>query len=330
MKNKIIEDFYNISIIKKQSLSAGYICKKWILTTENSKYLLKRMDINELNRLKFINIIQNILSINNLSARIIFTTDNSTYFIYNNNYYVLYEYIDGTQLNKQKLSFQEQYELGYLLGNIHKILNSTEIQNIENYNTKCLNMSRPNIDRINDLICLHIKKGNKEAIMILKSKLKLLKEFNFENIKQAYLKYNNKIVHGDFYLDNIIKTNKLMCLDLDQTCIFPLQYEIYRAISMICYDENFDDLKILNNIENFLKGYKSVYHISDDYLLEGLDLFNYISLNSLYCLGIDDDISYAKYKFKMIQWLIENKDSIIDIIKGGNNEKTDSNFSYSI
>ena len=330
MENSIIEDFYNISIIKKQSLSAGYTCKKWILTTKNSKYLLKEMVINELNRLEFINIVQNILSINNLSAKIIFTTDGSTYFIYDNNYYVLYEYIDGIHLDKQKLSFQEQYELGCFLGNIHKILNSIKIQNIEKYNTKCLNMSSPNLDRINDLIHLHVKKGNKEAIMLLRSKLKMLKEFNFENIKQTYLKYNNRIVHGDFYLDNIIKTNKLMCIDLDQTCIFPLQYEIYRAMSMICYDESLDDLKILHNIENFLKGYKSVYHISNEYLLEGLDLFNYISLNSLYCLGIDDDISYAKYKFKMIGWLIKNKGSIINIIKGVNNEKTNSNFNYSI
>lgn len=330
MKNRIIEDFYNISIIKKQFLSAGYICKKWILTTKNSKYLLKEMAINELNRLEFINIVQNILSINNLSAKIIFTTDGSTYFMHDNNYYVLYEYIDGTHLDKQKLSFQEQYELGCFLGNIHKILNSTDIQNIEKYNTKCLNMSSPNLDRINNLIHLHFRKGNKEAISILKSKLKLLKEFNFENIKQTYLKYNNKIVHGDFYLDNIIKANKLMCIDLDQTCIFPLQYEIYRAISMICYDESLDDLKILHNIKNFLNGYKSVYHISNENLLEGLDLFNYISLNSLYCLGIDDDISYAKYKFKMIGWLIKNKGSIINIIKGENNEKTNSNFSYSI
>ena len=266
MENSIIEDFYNISIIKKQSLSAGYTCKKWILTTKNSKYLLKEMVINELNRLEFINIVQNILSINNLSAKIIFTTDGSTYFIYDNNYYVLYEYIDGIHLDKQKLSFQEQYELGYLLGNIHKILNSIKIQNIEKYNTKCLNMSSPNLDRINDLIHLHVKKGNKEAIMLLRSKLKMLKEFNFENIKQTYLKYNNRIVHGDFYLDNIIKTNKLMCIDLDQTCIFPLQYEIYRAMSMICYDESLDDLKILHNIENFLKVYKSVYHISNEYL----------------------------------------------------------------
>lgn len=330
MENRIIEDFYNISIIKKQSLLAGYVCKKWILTTQNSKYLLKEMAINELNRLEFINIVQNILSINNLSAKIISTTDGSTYFIYDNHYYVLYEYIDGTHLDKQKLSFQEQYELGYLLGNIHKILNSTKIQNIEKYNTKCLNMSSPNLDRINDLIQLHSRKENKDAICLLKSKLKMLKEFNFEKIEQTYLKYNNKIVHGDFYLDNIIKTNKLLCIDLDQTCVFPLQYEIYRAISMICYDESFDDLKNLHNIENFLKGYKSVYHISDEYLLEGLDLFNYISLNSLYCLGVDDDISYAKYKFKMIEWLIMNKDCIVNIIKGGNNEKTNSNFSYSI
>ena len=330
MENRIIEDFYNISIIKKQSLLAGYVCKKWILTTQNSKYLLKEMAINELNRLEFINIVQNILSINNLSAKIISTTDGSTYFIYDNHYYVLYEYIDGTHLDKQKLSFQEQYELGYLLGNIHKILNSTKIQSIEKYNTKCLNMSSPNLDRINDLIQLHSRKENKDAICLLKSKLKMLKEFNFEKIEQTYLKYNNKIVHGDFYLDNIIKTNKLLCIDLDQTCVFPLQYEIYRAISMICYDESFDDLKILHNIENFLKGYKSVYHISDEYLLEGLDLFNYISLNSLYCLGVDDDISYAKYKFKMIEWLIMNKDCIVNIIKGENNEKTNSNFSYSI
>ena len=191
-------------------------------------------------------------------------------------------------------------------------------------------MTTPNIDRINNLISLHVKTGNTEAIQILRSKLKLLKKVDFRSIEQIYLKYNNKIVHGDFYLDNIIKTNKLVCLDLDQTCIFPLQYEIYRAISMICYDKNFDDTKILYNIKNFLEGYKNVYYITNEYLLDGLNLFNYISLNSLYCLDVDDDISYAKYKFEMIKWLLSKKNSVINIIKEVNSEEANTSFSYSI
>ena len=330
MKNKIINDFYNIFIIEKQPLSLGYACKKWILTTKDRKYLLKEMAVDKLNRLEFINVVQNILSSNNLSAKIIFTIDGRTYFTYNDKYYVLYEYIDGLHLNKQRLGSQEQYKLGELLGNIHKTLNSSIIKNIKNYDTKNLNMTTPNIDRINNLIRLHVKTGNTEAIQILRSKLKLLKKVDFRSIEQIYLKYNNKIVHGDFYLDNIIKTNKLVCLDLDQTCIFPLQYEIYRAISMICYDKNFDDTKILYNIKNFLEGYKNVYYITNEYLLDGLNLFNYISLNSLYCLDVDDDISYAKYKFEMIKWLLSKKNSVINIIKEVNSEEANTSFSYSI
>ena len=330
MKNRIIEDIYNISIIKKQLLSEGYACRKWILTTENGKYVLKQMNIKELNRLKFVNSIQKLLSDNNLTANIINTKDNCTHFIYDSNFYVLYQYIDGYHLDKHKLSIENQYELGCLLGNIHRVLNSSMIAAGENYNSRCLNMREPNIDKITDLIILHKKNDNKEAVKLLKSKLRLLKKYNYEDIRYLFFKYNDKIVHGDFYLDNIIKSDSLICLDLDQTCVFPLQYEIYRAMSMICYDGDFDDLKVLKNIKSFLKGYQSIYSISVEDLIDGLEIFNYISLNSLYCLGVNDDISYAKYKLKMIKWVLKNRDSIIRIIQEVKDEKANSNFSFSL
>ena len=70
-----------------------------------------------------------------------------------------------------------------------------------------------------------------------------------DTIDKANLKLSKQIVHGDFYLDNIIITgNTLKITDLDQVCIFYKMYEVIRGMMMIAYDENLNDIDNMSRI----------------------------------------------------------------------------------
>ena len=64
-------------------------------------------------------------------------------------------------------------------------------------------------------------------------------------------------MHGDFYLDNIIKKeNKLIITDLDQVCVFYKMYEVIRGMMMIAYDEEKTNIANIKRVISFLNGYQ--------------------------------------------------------------------------
>lgn len=313
MNYKLIEKKYCIRVDNIKKIDKGYDCNKWVVSSKNSQFFLKQMNINSLDRLKFINYVQNNISSCEIAPKIILTTNGKSYFKYMNKYYILYEFISGNCPIKKDLTDNDQYELGLLLGKIHKCLNNAKFKMPKEFDGNSLNFSEPNFKKIKILINTYNNK-NPEISAILSNKLNFLQKVDYVEIYNLFKKYNNKIVHGDFYLDNIIKNDKFVCIDFDQSCFFPLQYEIYRAISMICFDKEYSNEKIFNNIKYFLKGYKMSCYLEKRDLILCLRLFIYISMNSIYCFDDIKNINYAKYKYEMTEWMINNQKKIIDII----------------
>lgn len=312
--NEILKN-YNIENYEIKKMSKGFACEKWLVECQNKMYILKKMPTSKIMRLEFINLVQNVLAKSKIAPQIIKTKDNKEYHFFDNEAYIMYEYICGESLNKQNLSLKDIHDIGKLLGKIHKILNFNSYE-LKDYNHNSLSMRCPNIDNIKNYINKYIDSEDcidkKKALKILNYKLKYLNNINYDYIISLFEKYNNTIVHGDFYTDNILLTsNGLICFDLDQTCTFPLVYEIYRAMSIICYDKKYSNKKILTNLREFVLGYNEENIIDSETLYFGLELFIYITNNSLYCLDLGNDISYAEYKYQMIKWLEKNKTKVL-------------------
>lgn len=334
MNNNILEN-YNLTTATVEELSKGYTCNKWVVNLDERKYLLKEMQECDVRRIEFINLIQEKISSYNLAPKILKTIDGNDFVVNNGRFYIMYEFINGSNFKKELLTELDIFSMGKLLGKIHHILDNFNYNKENKYLAKSLSMREPNIDKIKHYIFQYNHKKNilesNKALEILNFKLKFLNQVKYEDIDKIFTKYNNSIVHGDFYIDNLLLTNNgIVCVDFDQTCLFPLSYEFYRAVSMICYDENFDDYKILNNINLFMFGYISEHSISNSELLDGLELFIYITNNSLYCLSLGDDITYAEYKYKMVKWITKNKDKIAKNIMEVKSEKANTNISFSV
>ena len=147
----------------------------------------------------------------------------------------------------------------------------------------------------------------------------ILEKISNTDIQKAKIQLKKQIVHGDFYLDNLInKDNKLIITDLDQVCVFYKMYEVIRGMMMIAFDEEKTDTENIKKIISFLKGYQ------EENILEDMDmsinLYLYTLANSLYCLQENDYMDFHKKKFaftryNMLKWLYENKEIIIKNIE---------------
>ena len=176
-----------------------------------------------------------------------------------------------------------------------------------------LKISEPKCNLMQELI----KKNTNDKLYtkMLMDKIELISNFQYSKLQELEKEKEQQIIHGDFYLDNlIINKNKIKAIDYEQTGLFYKEYEVIRALFMICYNPKFDDNKNLENMKKFIEGYKKFDKNID--LQFGIELFSYSSANSLYCYddwnkSTDSIKEYAKYRYEMLKWILINKKEIL-------------------
>lgn len=317
----------NFDILKKYSLgeskvnkaNQGYINDVWDITTLESRFILKRFNKVDKEKLNYLLSIEDSLLnlcpsiIKNNSGELCTELDNAEL-------YVLYEFVEGRHLNRNDVTPEIAKKIGNYLGKFHK-----ELFNIGQYMEKnylsSLHISAPKTSEITAL--LEENRSEKSYTKLLNNKLIVLSEIDYDEINSFMSQLPLQIVHGDFYLDNLIytKNNEWKIIDFEQSGLFYKEYEIARALFMICY--NSDDTRQYNfeKISNFLDGYKE----SNDFMdLRGvIKLFLYSLANSLYCFKDWKNLSlekreYALYRNNMMIWIYDN---LTDIMRY--NEKND-------
>lgn len=311
MIEKLVKINYNLIVVKCKKENRGYACNKWTIECNNGyKYFLKEMKTNSIERINFINFVQNKLSKKTVAPKIIKTINKKNYFIFDNKIYVLYEFISSDVINNII-----PYNAGKLLAQIHILLNSLNVDiHNKNFDIDCIKFAEPRIKEINILIKLYT--NNDFEYKILKDKLNKLKNYkiNFNGMQKS-------IIHGDFYLDNIIvNQDKYVIIDFDQCCYFYSMYELFRAIMKFCYNSNDESKKILKQIKEFVLGYDSNYNITEDDFKKGINLYLYMQLNDLYYFLPENNKAlnmqnYIIKKHEELLWLNKNKSKVINIIK---------------
>lgn len=300
---EIIEN-YNINVKHIEKLNKGYATNKWIITTNNKKYILKEENISK-ERLEFILYVVN--NLKKLSPSIIKTKNSDLFVESNNKFYYLMQFINSKEiqnLDDKKLFF----EIGKVLATLHKEL-------------KKLNEKQDSFIDYNDntkILEQYLKDAKEEKyieyIKIIEYKLSIINEINKTNINLKELE--NQVIHGDFYLDNILYNDKFIIIDFDQTCTFYKEYEVLRAMMMICMRDNRKET--LNNMKIFIKGYLSDNQINSP--KDAYNLYLYIQANSLSSLkkehyNILTKREFAFKRFNILKFLYEEKDEIIKILE---------------
>ncbi len=319
MDNSELDNIIKEYIDEKYSveeLHRGYAHKKWIITGENETIFLKSFNDISQNRIEFINYIQDYLKL--YTPNLIKNKKNCTYTQLNDKTYVAYELLNGKSINKFEISQGIIEKIGTFLGKLHSELNQVILQP---YFTEIssLKINENSILKIEKLIRDKKEFKDKDYYEILKAKRKILNKLPIDTLDKANLKLSKQIVHGDFYLDNIIITDNILKItDLDQVCIFYKMYEVIRGMMMIAYDENLNDIDNMSRIKSFILGYQKENSIED--LNLSIDLYLYTLASSMYCLQEKDwndenKKRFAKTRFNMLKWLYNKKTTLIKNIE---------------
>jgi len=312
---------YNIKDIKIEILNKGYASQKWkIYDEENNIYILKQINKQNLERLKFILNVQS--ELNKYSPKIISTKDDLLYCTSGNNIYYLYKYIDA---NSVDINNKTLNEIGEFLFILHE-----KMKKIEMKKNTFLNVE-DNIHVLNEYLKYYIENNKKDYIDILKYKLSIL-----EKLTITHINFNNlteQIIHGDFYIDNILYNKEYKIIDFDQCCHFYREYEVLRAMFMLSLTEDLNKKIILSNMKQFIRGYCNTSSLISP--IDAYNLYLYVQANSLSSIKpiqSEDEQrkKFAKKRFKILKFLYENKKDIISILGGDNNEKADTSFSTSV
>lgn len=183
-------------------------CVSYIVNSSNEKYFLKIIDNAFLDTaIQSIDIQQYLIKNGFPVPQIIETKDNSSYFIYENQLFVLYEYIDGVEPNINN----NAEEVGNLVGKLHKLMSSYSSE-LTTHNKEFF------VDRYIDIL--------------------RKKHYPDEKLNE-YIEIGNQLwnsvkdlpcgfCHGDLHRGNLLKTenNKIYVLDFDTACFAPQLFDI--------------------------------------------------------------------------------------------------------
>lgn len=299
--------FYDIVVSDVTVLSKGYASRKWIIVDrDKKKYILKEIVKQSSDRLDFILLVQN--QLDKLSAKIIKTKDNSLFVNVDKKFYYLCEYLDNEDINIEK----EIYDIGFFLASLHN-----KMLSINNIHSDFLKVE-DNVSILKEYLKYHQQHNNLEYVEYIEYKLSILEEIKITDINFNHL--TKQIIHGDFYADNIIKTNNIYkIVDFDQCCEFYKEYEILRGMFMICNnDGQITDYKRKLMIQ-FINGYCSIEKLGN--VEDAYNFYLYIQANSLSSLKPEDfskkeKRKFAKKRINILNSLVENKKEILEILKG--------------
>lgn len=297
----LISRLYGIKVESIEPFDGGFSSNNWIVTdADGVRFFLKEMPFKNIDRIKFLNEVQNYLYDNGFSIPVLMTTNGNGYFIMNNAVFVLYKYVQGERIEKTH-DKASAYFWGTYLGKVHQLLKEYDTDNIIK---AAFTINKPQIPYLKQIINDNIFDG-------IAREIAEYKRYRLENylykIPDVH-SWKTQIVHGDFYLNNIIKSGKNMFLiDFERTSYFYQEYEIMRAAIMIG-DFKFNGIdteNVISYLIDFIKGYLEYGYIQCDFY-DLVDFYDYMQLNDLYYLKKDTegkDILFFQRKYDISKWL---------------------------
>lgn len=223
-------------------------CVSYIVNSGNEKYFLKIIDNAFLDTaIQSIDIQQYLIENDFPVPKIIKTKDSSSYFIYENQLFVLYEYIDGIEPNLD----DNVEKIGELVAKLHKLMSSYSGE---------------------------LTTHNKE--FFVDGYINILKQKRYNDKKLSeYIEIGNSLwdgvknspygfCHSDLHRGNLLQTadDKIYMLDFDTVCFAPQLFDIAVMCDTTDYF-NFDKNEFYHTTEifnQFMKSYSKYNQLNYD------------------------------------------------------------------
>ncbi|EKE20677.1 MAG: hypothetical protein ACD_7C00505G0004 [uncultured bacterium] len=275
-----------LSVVEK-----GFLSENYILKNKHKKFFLKKYRSIGLERLKETHAIKKFFSENGIPVVMpIYTNAKKTFFLWDGAYYSLFPFVDGKQINVDKLNKKEIESCAELLAKIHLVTEN-----------KCPKLvkersfgwdKKDSLKRAKYVVNLIKNKKvqsafDKKVIKYLLQKIELIGK-NKIRYQELGLK-NNHLIHGDFHEDNIFFDKKggiIGIFDWEKNNQSPRVLELVRAMWFLCFYDRYDG-SAFKRAQIFLSKYNNVYPISKDELRRGIIAWH---LNQLHSMWVVDEV----------------------------------------
>lgn len=275
-----------LSVVKK-----GFLSENYVLKNKKRKFFLKKYRDLGLRRLKETHKVKKFFSDNHIPVIMpINTKNNKTFFVWDSSYYGLFPFVDGINLETNKMDRDEIKNCAELLAKIHLASRYKFPKLVEE---RSFAWDRDSfLKRTNIILNLIKNKKIKSAFdkkiekhLLNKIKIASKNRIDYDDLKLK----NDHLIHGDFHADNIFfdsRGNVLSVFDWDKNNQSPRVMEIVRAMRFICFHDKYNEINF-KNAQIFLEKYNNIYPIDKDELMRGILAWY---LNQLYTLWVMDEI----------------------------------------
>lgn len=265
---------YNIgNYISIEKVPEGILNDNYILTTINGKYFIKSVREKAKDKLKTISSVETLMHDKGVPAVTMLKTKTGDIFMTDDTeVYTLYPFIEARK--DSNYSDADYRSMGEMLGKIH-IAGSTDIPN----SLKSKEFKRPS----NEVILSRLKsyrddirnKNNQDDTDKLFLEYIDFKLAVIQKTKEKTLP-NNTLIHGDYHPGNLLIdkiTGEIIGVcDWEKVEFGPRSYELTRSLLYTCFDGDYKEEKSLADSKSFLEGYLSVFPMSVDEIIDGLNI----------------------------------------------------------
>ncbi|MEX0917173.1 MAG: phosphotransferase [Candidatus Paceibacterota bacterium] len=263
-------------------VSHGYAAENFLIQDGESKYFLKKYNKRrKLERLLEIHKVERFLSENNVPAIAPLPNEKGeTLSTYQGRFFAIFPYVEGRQFDH--LPPQKSVtSAGETLARLHKATkDATSLVVLKKFDT----WNKEDFLREANEILLLIEGGENTPFDLLardflKLKMKLAEE---SSVTVGTLKLEEKaILHGDYHHHNLFfgKDDKVShVFDFERTAPGPRTIDVAYGLFLICFDYNLGREAVLDELHfsramEYLRGYQSVFPLSQDELKAGIEWF---------------------------------------------------------
>jgi Ser/Thr protein kinase RdoA (MazF antagonist) len=268
------------AVLSLEENQEGVLNRNYLLTTSQGKYFIKSIREKRRSHLPYIAEVEVFMHERGVPAVCMLSTIDGKKFVeYDSDIYTVYPFLESVRTHQYDLSDFER--MGTMLGRIH-LAGSENVPLLlaqKSFNEKPVDVVRAKLERHRDDIQAKSIQDKTDSLFLEYLGLKL--EMMNEIADTPWLP-KDTLVHGDYHSRNLLinpDREIIGICDWEQSDMNARAYELARSLLYVCFngesEENphiYDQDIAIDAARAFIRGYISIYPISNDEVKAGLKL----------------------------------------------------------
>ena len=277
---QLCKDFNLGTGISFEENQEGVLNRNYLLTTDQGKYFIKSIREKRRSHLPYIAEVEEFMHAHGIPAVCMLSSVDGQKFVeYGPDIYTVYPFLESIRTHQYDLSDFER--MGTMLGRIHRAGSENVPASLaqKSFNEKAADVVRTKLEKHREDLRNKSVQNKTDALFLeyLDLKLEMM-----DTVADIQWLPKDTLVHGDYHSRNLlINTDReiIGICDWEQSDMNARAYELARSLLYVCFNGEseedphiYDQETAIDSARAFIRGYISVYPISNEEVIAGLKL----------------------------------------------------------